>query len=192
MQPMQAKLSVNASFFLYCALLMLLLPLRWVLAAMAAAVIHECFHILAIKLCRVELLQVTVGAFGANLHTGTMTYQQELICALAGPVGSLSILILRTHFPVIAFCCAVQAAFNMLPLYPADGGRAVRCILLLLLPSHRAEKYIYTLERILRVGIILLCLYGVCVLKLNISVLLAVMVFCFGKFPCNTSKFKVQ
>lgn len=191
---MKAKpsVSVNAGFFPYCALLMLLLPLRWVFGIMLAALIHECCHILAIKLCRVELQQVTLGAFGAKLHTGPMTYRQELLCALCGPVGGLTMLLFRMWLPVTAFCCTVQSLFNLLPLYPADGGRALRCFLLLHMPHNRAVKYSAGFDGILRVGIVLLCLYAVCIFELNISVFLVALVFCLVKFPCKAGKYKVQ
>lgn len=190
--PGKVQVSVKPGFYLYCALLMLVLPLRWVWAALLAAAIHELWHIAAIKLCRVELVQVTIGAVGAKLHTGSMTRKQELLCALAGPVGALTMLLASRWLPATAFCCAVQSACNLLPLYPADGGRAVRCLLLLFLPEDRAEIYIYILECILRVMIVMLGFYGTFVLQLSAAVLLAALVFSFGKFPCKAGKYKVQ
>ncbi len=190
--PGNVKITVKAGFYLYCALLMLVLPLRWVCAALMAATIHELWHIAAIKLCRVELLQVEIGALGAKLHTGPMTYKQELICALAGPVGALTMLLASRWLSATSFCCAVHSVCNLLPLYPADGGRAVRCLLLLFISENRAEIYINILECILRVGIGLLGFYGTFVLHLGTVPFLVALGVCFGKFPCKADDYRVQ
>ncbi len=117
------------------AVLLLTLPLPWILGALGAAVFHEGCHLLALRLCHVPIFRLFVGPRGAQIETGPMTPGQELICALAGPLGSLSLIPLFPFSPVLAVCGLCQGIFNLLPLYPLDGGRAVYALMLLILPE---------------------------------------------------------
>ena len=52
---------------------------------------------------------------------------QEALSALAGPAGSFLMLLLCRVFPEAALWGTVQGLFNLLPVYPLDGGRVLRC-----------------------------------------------------------------
>ena len=66
------------------------------------------------------------------LETGSMTIREELLCALAGPAGSLSLLLVSEWIPRIALCGMVQGLFNLIPAGNLDGGRVLRCLIALL------------------------------------------------------------
>lgn len=103
----------------------LLVPLRWLAACYLAAIFHECCHIAALKLLKQRVRRITIGLTGALIQTGPLEPWEELLCALAGPAGSLLLLWLSTLYPELAACGLVQGAWNMLPFYPLDGGRAL-------------------------------------------------------------------
>jgi len=123
------RFTISPSACLLAAMMLLLLPLRWIISALIAAVFHEFCHALAVYLCGGRIEAMTVGDRGAVMLADTLHAGKELICILAGPVGSLLLVLFMRWIPRIAFCALVHTAYNLLPIYPLDGGRALRCIL---------------------------------------------------------------
>lgn len=113
-------------------LLILSLPLNWIGSAFLAALVHECSHLTALRIFHVPVFRLEIGAAGAVLETGSMTIREELLCALAGPAGSLSLLLVSEWIPRIALCGMVQGLFNLIPAGNLDGGRVLRCLIALL------------------------------------------------------------
>ena len=133
------QIDVLPGAYLSAAVLLLVLPLRWFLAWLVAAAIHEIFHILAILLCGGKVRCVRIGPFGADIEIGPLTPGKELICALSGPAGGLLLLPMFRWIPCIALFALLQSACNLLPIYPMDGGRALRCAITLAVGEKWAE-----------------------------------------------------
>lgn len=131
---------ISPGFYFYLCLLVLTFPLKWVLSLGACIAIHELFHILAAKLLHIRIYSMEVRPGGFLLNTEQMQDKAELICALAGPLGGALPVLLWRIFPEMALISVFLTAYNMLPLYPADGGRALRCVLCMLLPRKTAYK----------------------------------------------------
>lgn len=174
---------------LFLALALLLLPLQWVGAAALAAAFHELCHYGAVRLCGGSVRSVTSGIGGVRMEVRGLTEAKELLCALAGPMGSLLLLLLARWIPRTAVCAGFQGLYNLLPVYPLDGGRAVRCVAQLLLPSSIAQRICDWIERACLAGMLLLGIYGCFALHLGLLPLLfavcAVLRSVRGKIPCK-------
>ncbi len=120
------RFEIRGSFYLLAALWLLLIPLRWVLGMVLTALIHELGHIAAIRLTRGTIHALELSAGGARIVTGPMEPGQELLCALAGPLAGGCVMLLWRCFPEAALAALMQTTFNLLPIYPLDGGRAIR------------------------------------------------------------------
>lgn len=116
-------------FFILLAFWLLILPLQWVLSAAAAAMVHECCHILAVRLLKGKILSIHVGITGCRIQTGPMGDWASVLSILAGPLGSFLLLLFRKQFPMIAVWGFLQGVYNLLPVMPLDGGRILRCLL---------------------------------------------------------------
>ena len=123
------RFAISPSACILAAMMLLLLPLRWIICALIAAVFHEICHALAVYFCGGKIEELSVGDRGAVMRADALHPVKKLICVLAGPIGGLLLVLLVRWIPRIAFCALVQSAYNLLPIYPLDGGRALRCIL---------------------------------------------------------------
>ena len=160
MQQAEWNVRIAPTIFVTMALSLLIVPLRWLLSAILAACIHELFHILALRLLKRRIRFVEIGFGGVILHTEPMPPHEELICTLAGPLGGLSLLFAARWIPMTALCAAFQSLYNLLPIYPSDGGRALRCGAMILLHTDIAERLCNVIETVFLSGTALLGIYG--------------------------------
>ena len=123
------KIRISTGAILMLAALLLVLPLQWVVAMILAAGIHELSHFLAILITGGKIRKIHIGGRGVIMETQSMPAIKEIICALAGPIGSFLLFALAPRFPRTAICGIVHGLYNLLPLFPMDGGRVLLCAL---------------------------------------------------------------
>lgn len=132
---MERFIDLNWQVCFLWALAALVLPVQWLISALFAAVIHETGHFLALKIMGVPVSRIRIGISGAIMDTGAMTPGQEILCSMAGPAASFLLWCFHPVFPRLALWALVQGCFNLLPVFPMDGGRIVRSLLLLAAPK---------------------------------------------------------
>lgn len=120
------RLRISGGAYLTLAFWLLICPVQWVGAALAAACVHELGHLIAIWMCGGRVWEICVEPSGAKMETEPLEPREELICALAGPLTGGILCLFWRWIPRMAVCAAVQTAFNLLPVFPLDGGRALR------------------------------------------------------------------
>lgn len=187
--------SVEPLFFLFCALLLLVLPVPWVAAAFFAALIHEMFHLAAVWIQGGTVREIRVNVGGARITAQMSGKKEELLAVLAGPAGSLLLVSLCHLFPRVAVCGFVQGVYNLLPVSPLDGGRALRCLIAIVLPD-KEEQIANILETIAVGGLLLAALYASAVEKMGVFPLLTVLIPVITALkrnnPCKQGRIRVQ
>ena len=97
--------------------------------------LHELGHLAALALCGVRVERVRLRALGAVIETASCAHSAEALCALAGPAVNLfAFWALRRIEPGAALISLLLGACNLLPVYPLDGGRALRAVCAQFLP----------------------------------------------------------
>ena len=108
---------------------------------LAAAMLHELSHAAAITLCGGRIRALTFSFADVQMLTTALSYRRELICALAGPLCNVGCCILFSRsFPTFAAFSLLLGLYNLLPVWPLDGGRALFCALMERLGPERAQR----------------------------------------------------
>lgn len=138
------NIRISADFYLLLACMILLLPAKWVIAFYAAAMVHELFHAVTLLALGGSITELSFKAGGIYMAAVCEGAVKQIVCSLAGPLGGLFCLLLAEKFPEMALCGLVHSLYNLLPLWPLDGGRVLRLILDAMCPhkSHQIEGYI--------------------------------------------------
>lgn len=186
---------IQPSVFLLAAFLILLIPFNWLIAAILASIFHETGHLAAICMTGGRIESVTVGFTGIQIHSAILQRRNELICAAAGPLASMLLLVFSHSIPKLAICGAIQGAFNLLPVCPMDGGRMLNCLMQWLLPG-KADRICKAAEYLILLILLAISLMVSYRLKGGIlSVLCFITAFTrllSGKTPCKSGEIAVQ
>lgn len=168
----EKKLTVYPSFVLFVCVLLWLDRGHTAALFLISAGLHECGHLLALHLMGVPVCRMELRASGAVLHTGRSSYGKEAFCTAAGPLVNLLLLaVCFRRCPTAALVNLILLAYNLLPIYPLDGGRLLRTVLCVLFGAENGERLSGLISAMLT-GIIVIC--G----------LLLTCVFHAGLYPC--------
>lgn len=148
-------LKVTPGFWLMAAALFYLDGALVLWAGLAAA-LHELGHLGALKALGAKVGEIRLSVSGAEIRRGsgrTLSYGGELAAAIAGPVVSLlcALLAAKVGLFLLAGLSLSLGVFNLLPITPLDGGRALQAGLSLLVGDHRAAGAVRVLS-VLAVG----------------------------------------
>lgn len=181
------KICIERSVFWLAAGMVLFVPLKWLFAILLAAAIHELGHILAIRILGGELTGIRVGSGGACIEASLDSTYKAAVCTLAGPAANLALVLLFRWLPRTAICAMIQFLYNMLPIYPLDGGR-------LLQMTVRDETIQHCVES---VAVLVLALLGILLTRILGLETLPVCLFLFlllmlRKIPCKEREQIVQ
>ena len=130
-------LHISAGFWLPLAAAIMIAPPSLTAAVLLAAALHESGHLAALRAFRVPVEGLRLGAFGAVLYAPgarRLSYGRELFVTLAGPGANLlfapPLAALSAYLGwewgfLFAGANVLLGVYNLLPIPPLDGGRAL-------------------------------------------------------------------
>lgn len=173
----KCSIRITSRFLVAFAVLILLLPLKWLAAWFLAVAVHEASHCGAILLCRQPIESLSIDIWGAKIQTRPFTNIQTAICAFAGPVGGFLLLIFLRNYPELALCGLIQSVYNLFPIYPLDGGRILYSLASIFFSGNAAGIICKTFSVLFLLLFFLFCLFVAIVLKSSIPCLAFIILF---------------
>lgn len=181
------NISVKTNTYVFLTMLLFFIPVRWIISWVIAISFHELCHFLAVRLCNGKIYHLTIGLGGAEMQCGNMSDKCLLISVLCGPIGGLLLAFLGQWIPRIALCSFVLSLYNLIPLLPLDGGRA-----LYILSGER--KWFYFFQKFILIIMFLLALFFAFSMKLGLLpiAIVAILYWKHRKIPCKEGRCRVQ
>lgn len=124
------KVEVTGGFLLLMAWINYCDTQKLLPVALCAAALHEFGHWMAVRTVKGRIVLLRLSAVGAQLQLeGSLSYVQEILCALAGPLLNLAAAFFAASagHEVFTGINLALGVFNLLPISALDGGRILDC-----------------------------------------------------------------
>lgn len=159
------RIRIDLKIFIFLVLLYFTNQIRIYLIIMFFCVIHEIGHIIAglilkMKVRKIEIMPLGLTAsFYMNFNDKSSKIK-EIFVTLAGPLTSLGLAILCSNVDLkyitvqeAVYSNILILLFNLIPIYPLDGGRIIKDLIHIKLGSVKSE---YLINKISKITMIIL------------------------------------
>lgn len=111
-------------------------------------VMHELAHMIMALLLKVDIEEITLLPFGTTAkYKGKINIVNEFLIAIAGPIASY-FFAFAYHNNIYLKINLLILIFNLLPIYPLDGGRMIKTFLIAILGQKKGNQMNTYLSRI--------------------------------------------
>ena len=122
------KVRIDPFVYPVWAFLVLAVPFRALCGWLVAALCHEMGHIIAQYAFGGRMRGIHIHPMGAVIEGEDLGACGNIICVLAGPAAGAVPMMLMRSFPECAIFSFLLTMYNLIPLYPLDGGRALHLL----------------------------------------------------------------
>ena len=162
------RFRIDLKIFLFLILFYLTKQIEIYAMIMVFALIHELGHLLAgiilkMKPEKLEIMpfgvsisfKIKVEEYNKKIKKGNMLEIKKILVALAGPLTNFIIIIIASNINIDLFKALIVIytnflimIFNLLPIYPLDGGRILKGILHINFGIKKSEFYTNIISKI--------------------------------------------
>lgn len=162
------RFRIDLKIFIFLILFYFTKQIQIYAMIMIFAIIHELGHLLAgilmgMKPEKIEIMpfgvsisfKINVKEYNRKIKKGNIFEIKKIIVALAGPITNFIIILITSNSKLdliksmlIIYTNFLIMIFNLLPIYPLDGGRILKGILHIVLGKRKSEKCINIISKI--------------------------------------------
>ena len=184
-------LKIDLKIFIFFVLFYLTKQIKLYATIMVLCVIHELGHVLmglimGLKIEKIEIMplglsvsfKINVEDYNKKIKRGNILQLKKIAIAIAGPLTNLIMLliVLNTNInlkivsnEILAYANILIMLFNLLPIYPLDGGRVLKELIHIFEGSIKSKIYIRKVSKAVIILITMLASVGIMYLK-NIAI----------------------
>lgn len=185
------RIRIDLKIFIFFVLFYFTKQLKIYSIVMFFCLIHELGHIIIGIMLKLKLDKIEIMPFGLSasfignmsdieykIKNGNVLELKKIIIAISGPIVNLILIMIFLYIDIfdnirqeIIYSNVLIFIFNMMPLYPLDGGRIIKGILHIEFGKEKSYKMISKTSEIIMIIITLLSSIAVYYFK-NISIFL--------------------
>lgn len=175
------KIKVDLKIFLIIILFFVTKQIEIYSIFMIFICIHELAHMLAGILCGLKLQRIEIMPVGISIQfmTGSKKNAAKIIIPLAGPLCNfiISVIVLLFKESVIRnyiiYSNIIIGLFNLIPIYPLDGGRILKAVLHIINEKYNISEIVNKVSNVTTILLTIIASIVIIYYK-NISILIAI------------------
>lgn len=185
------NIKLNLNIFLFLILFLITNQLEVYALVMIFALIHELAHMVCGVILGFKPDTLRIMPFGFSIQfkpiiddynkkvlKSNVISVKKIIVSLAGPLINLFIVIIGLIFNLnneIIYANSLIFIFNLIPIYPLDGGKILKNILKIFCGNRKANTYTNTIANVVIVGLTMISSILIMIYK-NIAILVILIV----------------